>query len=105
MKPAINKLSFVPDFLLVDGNRDIPKLKIPQKTVIDGDSRVNSIAAASILAKVTRDEIIEEYDEKYPEYDFANNKGYGTKNHIEALEKHGPTPIHRYSYSVVKKNA
>lgn len=105
MENALHKLDFIPDFLLVDGNRAIPNLDIPQKTVVDGDGRVNSIAAASIIAKVTRDHIIEDYADDYPEYGLAQNKGYGTKEHIEALENYGPTPIHRYSYSVVNKNS
>lgn len=105
MKKAINKLEFLPDYLLVDGNREIPEIDILQKTIIDGDAKVNSIAAASIIAKVTRDRIIESYDKDYPQYGFAQNKGYGTKEHINALKKYGPTPIHRYSYSVVNENA
>ncbi len=105
MKKAIDELEFIPDYLFVDGNREIPDLSIPQKTVIDGDSKVNSIAAASIIAKVTRDKIIEKYDDEYPEYGFKSNKGYGTQEHISALKKYGATPIHRYSYSVVNKYA
>ncbi|MGM0409512.1 MAG: ribonuclease HII [Bacillota bacterium] len=105
MKKAIKELEFLPDYLLVDGNREIPEIDILQKTVIDGDAKVNSIAAASIIAKVTRDRIIESYDNDFPQYGFAQNKGYGTKEHINALKKYGPTPIHRYSYSVVNENA
>ena len=103
MKKAISELSFEPDYLLVDGNKKIPKINISQRAVIDGDEKVNSIAAASIIAKVTRDSIIEKYDREYPEYGFKSNKGYGTQEHIEALKEYGPTPIHRYSYSVVDK--
>lgn len=103
MEKAIKELNFEPDYLLVDGNKKIPKINISQKAVIDGDEKVNSIAAASIIAKVTRDRIIENYDKKYPEYGFKSNKGYGTQEHIEALKEYGPTPIHRYSYSVVNK--
>lgn len=103
MEKALDELNFKPDYLLVDGNRKIPKIDIKQRTVIDGDGKVNSIAAASIIAKVTRDRIIEKYGEKYPEYGFENNKGYGTQEHINALKEYGPTPIHRYSYSVVNK--
>jgi len=103
MKKALNKFNFEPDYLLVDGNKEIPEVNISQKAVIDGDEKVNSIAAASIIAKVTRDRIIEKYDNKYPVYGFKSNKGYGTKEHIDALKKYGATPIHRYSYSVVNK--
>ena len=105
MKKALNKLSFESDYLLVDGNQKIPNINIAQRAVIDGDEKVNSIAAASIIAKVTRDNIIKKYGEKYPEYGFENNKGYGTKEHIKALKTHGPTPIHRFSYSVVNKHS
>lgn len=103
MKKALNDLSIKPDLVLVDGNRDIPGLEIKQKTIIDGDALVNPIAAASIIAKVTRDRIIYDYHEKYPEYGFNNNKGYGTAEHITALKKYGPSPIHRYSFSIVNK--
>ena len=74
-----------------------------QKHVVVGDALVSSIAAASIIAKVTRDRIIYDYHEKYPEYGFDNNKGYGTAEHINALKKYGPSPIHRYSFSIVNK--
>lgn len=103
MVKAIGDLDYKPDYLLVDGNREVPNLTIKQEKVVDGDSRINSIAAASILAKVTRDRIITEYHKKYPEYNFVSNKGYGTKEHIDALKKYGPTPIHRLSFSVVQK--
>lgn len=105
MKKALNEFNFEPDYLLVDGNKKIPEVNIPQKAIIDGDEKVNSIAAASIIAKVTRDRIIEKYDKEYPVYGFKSNKGYGTKEHIDALKKYGPTPIHRYSYSVVNKHS
>lgn len=105
MKKALNKLNLNPDFLLVDGNKKIPSLEVNQKAITDGDGKVNCIAAASIIAKVTRDKIIDDYHPIYPEYNFINNKGYGTREHITALEKHGPTPIHRYSFTVVKENA
>ncbi|MFW6278598.1 MAG: ribonuclease HII [Bacillota bacterium] len=105
MKQALADLSRQPEYILVDGSEEIPGVSIPQQPVIKGDSRVNAIAAASIIAKVTRDRILDMYDEKYPEYGFINHKGYGTEEHIAVLKKLGPTPIHRYSYSVVKKNS
>ena len=105
MKRAIKNLLPVldnnPDILLVDGNAVIPDLTVEQKSIIDGDADVNAIAAASIIAKVTRDNIIFEYAEKYPDYNFKSNKGYGTAEHIAALEKHGSSPIHRKSFGRV----
>ena len=104
MKKAIINLNLIPDYLLVDGRHPIPGLSLPQEAVIDGDCKVNAIAAASIIAKVTRDKIIDEYHQKYPQYGFIRNKGYGTPEHLQALKKHGATPLHRYSYSVVARN-
>ena len=86
-----------PDVLVVDAVT-IPDLDIPQTGIIKGDARCASIAAASILAKVTRDRLMEEYDRRYPEYGFAAHKGYGTKAHISALRKYGPCPIHRRTF-------
>ena len=83
--------------MLVDGNQKIDT-DIPLETVVKGDSKSESIAAASIIAKVTRDRLLIEYDKKYPEYGFAKHKGYGTKAHIEAIKKYGLTPIHRPSF-------
>ncbi|MEJ6950478.1 ribonuclease HII [Natronospora cellulosivora (SeqCode)] len=103
MKKAIDDMNTIPDYILVDGNRKIPDLKIKQKAIIDGDCLINSIAAASIIAKVTRDRIIDDYDKEFPQYRFKSNKGYGTKEHIDALKKYGSTPIHRLSFSVVNK--
>lgn len=103
MREAVKKLPLTADYLLVDGNMQIPGLGIPQEVVIDGDANVNSIAAASIIAKVTRDRLLDEYHELYPEYGFARNKGYGTREHIQALKEYGPTPIHRYSFTIVNK--
>jgi len=97
MEIAVNNLGRRPDFLLIDGNQRI-SLLIPQETVIKGDSRCCSIAAASIVAKVRRDEIMNEYHELYPEYNFRSHKGYPTKEHLEAIRKHGPCPIHRRSF-------
>lgn len=87
--------------LLVDGNQEIPNLSVSQETVIGGDATVRSIAAASIIAKVTRDRMMAEYDEEYPVYGFAKHKGYGTKEHMDALKRHGACPIHRMSFKPV----
>lgn len=84
--------------LLLNDAVTIPGVDIPQESIIKGDAKSVSIAAASILAKVTRDHLMEEYDALYPEYGFARNKGYGTKEHIEALKCLGPCPIHRHSF-------
>lgn len=97
MKEAINNLSIRPDYVLIDGNQDI-NIDIDRQTVISGDALSESIAAASIIAKVTRDRMLREYDKAYPEYGFAKHKGYGTKAHIEAIKEHGLTPIHRPSF-------
>lgn len=88
-------------FLLIDGNQEIPNLSLKQETVVGGDGTVKSIAAASIIAKVTRDRMIVEYDKQYPQYGLAQHKGYGTKVHMDALRKYGPTPIHRMSFKPV----
>ena len=84
--------------LLLNDAVTIPGVDIPQESIIKGDAKSVSIAAASILAKVTRDQLMEAYDAQYPEYGFARNKGYGTKEHIEALKRLGPCPIHRRSF-------
>lgn len=97
MREAIGKLGVKPDLLLNDAVK-IPKLEIPQVPIVKGDAKSASIGAASIMAKVTRDRMLLEYDKLYPEYHFAKNKGYGTKEHIEALLKYGPTPIHRRTF-------
>ncbi len=97
MKKAIENLQIKPDYVLIDGNQMI-NIDIPEDTVVSGDARSESIAAASILAKVTRDEMLIKYDKEYPEYGFAKHKGYGTKAHIEAIKKYGLTPIHRPSF-------
>lgn len=97
MREAINGLDPSPDLLLNDAVT-IPKVQIRQVPIIKGDARSISIAAASIVAKVTRDRMMTEYAEIFPEYDFAGNKGYGSQGHIEALKKYGPSPIHRRSF-------
>ena len=97
MQQAVQGLAVTPDLLLVDAVT-IPDLTIPQVPIIKGDAKSISIAAASILAKVTRDHMMMEWDKAYPEYDFASNKGYGSKKHIEAIKKYGPCPIHRQSF-------
>lgn len=97
MREAVRKLIPAPDILLNDAVT-IPRIAIPQVPIIKGDAKSISIGAASIVAKVTRDRLMAEYDRKYPEYDFAGNKGYGSVRHIEALKKYGPTPIHRRSF-------
>lgn len=89
-------------YVLVDGNQEIPNLSLKQETAVGGDGIVKSIAAASIIAKVTRDRMIIEYDKQYPQYGLAQHKGYGTKMHMDALRKYGPTPIHRMSFKPVQ---
>jgi len=89
--------------ILLDGNKNIPNLSIEQKCIVSGDKIVKSISAASIIAKVTRDRIMLEMHEKYPEYCFDKHKGYGTKLHMDMLQKHGPCNIHRRSFDPVKK--
>ena len=97
MKKAIESLSIKPDYILIDGNQKID-IDILQETVVSGDAKSESIASASIIAKVTRDRMLRKFDEMYPEYGFAKHKGYGTKAHIEAIKKYGLTPIHRKSF-------
>ncbi len=97
MRAAIGSLSVRPDVLLNDAVR-IPRVDIPQVPIIKGDAKSQSIAAASILAKVTRDRIMEAYALIYPEYGFEKNKGYGSAEHIAAIKKYGPCPIHRRSF-------
>ncbi len=97
MRQAIASLEPQPDLLLNDAV-NIPGITIPQVGIIKGDAKSISIGAASIIAKVTRDAMMVEYDKIYPEYDFASNKGYGSAKHIEAIKKYGPCPIHRRSF-------
>ncbi|MCQ2514490.1 MAG: ribonuclease HII [Ruminococcus sp.] len=97
MKRAVEGLEVKADYAMIDGNR-LPQLDIPSEYIIKGDAKSMSIASASILAKVTRDRLLYKYAEEYPEYMFDKHKGYGTKAHIEALKKYGPTPFHRKSF-------
>ena len=98
MNRAIEGLKLPADYALIDGNR-VPKgIKIPCETIVKGDAKSLSIAAASILAKVSRDRLVLEYDKEYPEYKFALHKGYGTAAHIEAIKKYGPCKYHRPSF-------
>lgn len=98
MNRAITSLSVKADYALIDGNR-VPKgISVPCETVVKGDSKSYSIAAASILAKVTRDRLMFEYHEQYPQYGFIKHKGYGTKEHYEAINQHGICEIHRPSF-------
>ena len=97
MRSALHQLSVEPDILLNDAVT-IPKVEIPQEAIIKGDAKSVSIAAASIVAKVTRDRYMVKMDEKYPGYDFARNKGYGSAQHMEALRKLGPCEIHRRTF-------
>ncbi len=97
MQRALDQLAVKPDLALIDGNRE-KDFGLPVKTVVKGDSLSLNIAAASVLAKVTRDDLMMELAEKYPEYGFAVHKGYGTKAHYAALTEHGPSPVHRMSF-------
>ena len=98
MSESINRLETKVDIVLVDGNIKIPNIQLEQSLYQKGDERVRVIAAASIIAKVYRDKIMEEYDKKYPLYKFSKHKGYGTKEHIELIRKYGPCKIHRRSF-------
>ncbi|MGK7876343.1 MAG: ribonuclease HII [Xenococcaceae cyanobacterium] len=98
MKRAVVKLKVQPAICLVDGNQPLRDLPLPQKNLVKGDERSPVIAAASIIAKVWRDELIVRFAGKYPDYDLATNKGYGTQRHRLALRQHGPSPQHRMSF-------
>lgn len=100
MSEAVKDLDRKPDALLVDA-MDVP-IAIPQIKLIKGDAKSNSIGAASIVAKVFRDKLMDDYDALYPQYKFSKNAGYGTKDHLDALNKFGPTPIHRKSFEPIK---
>lgn len=97
MKRAVEGLEISPDYAIIDGNR-APNLEIPTETVVKGDGKVMSVAAASIIAKVSRDRFMLKMAEQYPEYQFEKHKGYGTRLHYEMIEKYGVSPIHRKSF-------
>ncbi len=98
MNRAVEGLSVKAQYALIDGNRVPTDISVPCQTVVKGDAKSCSIAAASILAKVTRDRLLSEYAERYPEYGFDKHKGYGTVAHYDAIKKHGVLPIHRMSF-------
>ncbi len=104
MRQAIAQIQVPPDFLLVDGPR-LPAVEIPQNALIGGDGLSFCIGAASIVAKVYRDALMDRFDAEYPGYGFARNKGYGTREHLQALKANGPCPIHRKSFFPVKSAA
>ncbi|MDP3730535.1 MAG: ribonuclease HII [Candidatus Omnitrophota bacterium] len=101
MQMAVSRLKIPPDYVIVDGNMKIAT-KCPLKCIVGGDSKSLSIAAASIVAKVTRDRIMVDYDKLYPQYGFARHKGYGTREHMAAIKTHGASPIHRSSFRPIK---
>jgi ribonuclease HII len=103
MKQAVSKLSVKPDILLIDGREKIPETKIPQQVIIKGDSKSQSIAAAGIIAKVTRDRLMRQLHQEYPQFGFLTNQGYATRVHKQALIKFGPCPVHRFSFSPVAR--
>jgi len=101
MRRALDGLAVTPDYLLIDA-LFLPGVEIPQNPVIHGDDLSQSIAAASVVSKVSRDRMMLEFDRLYPEYKFCSHKGYGTSEHLRALARYGPCPIHRYSFSRVR---
>lgn len=103
MAQAVAKLDCPNAFLLVDGHLPVPNIEYPQLAVINGDIWCPSISAASVIAKVTRDRIMDHYDRLYPQFSFARHRGYATADHIRELKEHGPTPIHRQSYRPVSE--
>ena len=102
MDRAVQGLAVIPGYILVDGNQ-LPNWRYPSQAIIRGDKKIPEISAASIIAKVTRDQELEELDAMYPGYGFARNKGYPTKEHLSALKKLGPTDAHRKSFEPVKR--
>ncbi|HEX9750206.1 MAG TPA: ribonuclease HII [candidate division Zixibacteria bacterium] len=102
MRRALDDLLVTAEAVLVDGRQLIPDLSLPQQAIITGDRQSPSIGAASILAKEIRDRMMEEYDDKYPGYGFAQHKGYATAQHTAALERLGPTPLHRRSFAPLR---
>jgi len=102
--PGRFKVGPLKKIILLDGNKKIPNLSQEQKAIVNGDKYIKSISAASIIAKVTRDRLMKEMHQKYPEYSFDRHKGYGTKRHMDMLKIHGPCPIHRQSFAPVKNS-
>jgi ribonuclease HII len=102
MRLALKNLKVSPNFLLLDGNFLLDGFLVSQKAVPKGDTKIVSCAAASVIAKVTRDRMMVRYHEQYPKYGFNEHKGYGCKKHFQALQKYGPTPIHRKSFNPVR---
>ena len=105
MKKAISSVKSKPDFIIIDGSMKLPNYSTPQQTYIKGDERIFAIAAASIIAKVTRDSLMQEMDKLYPDYGFSQHKGYGTKLHLEKIKQYGPCAIHRLSFNKVKDDS
>ncbi len=102
MRRALYKIQTRPDYLLLDGRFKLPKTDIAQTAIVKGDANIWTIAAASIIAKVSRDYIMNELDKKYPLYEFKKHKGYGTKLHLEKIGLYGPSPAHRLSFAPLK---
>ncbi|ATX79036.1 RNase HII [Mariprofundus aestuarium] len=102
MRRSVDALSVVPSRVLVDGNR-VPDLAVPAEAIVGGDDLVQEIAAASIIAKVVRDRLMQRLDSRFPGYDFSRHKGYGTKVHMDALSLLGPSPAHRKSFAPIAK--
>lgn len=100
---ATAMMGVAPELVMVDGRHTIPGLVLPQRAIVKGDGRSWNIAAASVLAKVTRDRLMHRYHSDYPLYGFDNHKGYGTAKHLAALQAHGPCPIHRMTFAPIKK--
>lgn len=105
MRRAVFRLSrrTAPEVVLIDGHRTIPGVLYPQEAIVDGDAKSLAVAAASVIAKTVRDRIMDQLDRYYPQYGFARHKGYGTPEHLEALEAHGPCPWHRFSFAPVRQ--
>ena len=101
---CLKKINPQPDFLFLDGNQELPKTEIRQQAVVGGDSKIWLVSLASIMAKVSRDRLMERLHQKYPEYEFIQHKGYGTELHLEKLRKFGPSEIHRKSFQPVFEN-
>jgi ribonuclease HII len=103
MEKSVTGLKSLPEFLFIDGLHKIKNISVSQQAVVDGDVKILSISAASIVAKVARDKILKELHETFPEYGFDQHKGYGTKSHRSAILKYGVTPVHRTSFTFVKQ--